>query len=90
MSNLTFKDSYQEVAGAAVHIVSHQFWRTTVSWDLSYLAYQGITYDAVDPVVQIATKTVWWITIVPEKELKVVDVNKLFSFHWTKDLGTNL
>ena len=66
---MKFQDNYQEVARAAVHIVSHQFWRTTVSRDLSYLTYQGITYDAVDPVVQIATKTVWWITIVPEKDI---------------------
>ena len=62
-----FQDVYQEVACAAVHVVSHQFWRAAVSWDLSYLAHQGITYDAVDPIIQIATKTIWRITVVPEK-----------------------
>ena len=65
---MNFKDIHQEVACAAVHIVSHQFWGATVPWDLSYLTDQGITYDAVNPIVQIATKTVWWITVVPEKD----------------------
>ena len=69
MSNMIFMNVCQEVARTAVHIVSHQFWRTTVSRDLSYLTYQGITYDAVDPVVQIATKAVRRITIVPEKDI---------------------
>ena len=65
---MIFMNVYQEVARAAVHVVAHQFWRATVSWDLSYLSNQGITYDAVDSIVQIATKTIWWITIVPEKD----------------------
>ena len=70
MSDKIFQGVYQEVACAAVHVVSHQFWRATVSWDLSYLAHQGITYDAVDPIIQIATKTVWWITVVPERDYR--------------------
>ena len=70
MSDMMFLNVYQEVPSAAVHIVSHQFWRATVSWDLSYLTHQGITYDAVDPIIQIATKTVWWITVVPEKDCR--------------------
>ena len=70
MNDMIFQKIYQEVACAAVYIVSHKFWRATVSWDLSYLTYQGITYYAVDPIVQIATKTIWWVTIVPEKDYR--------------------
>ena len=65
---MIFQNVYQEVACAAIYIVSHQFWRATVSWDFSYLTHQGITYYAVDPIVQIATKTIWWVTVVPEKD----------------------